>query len=123
MAKLKDSSQPAYRKERKYRRFPLCYPVQVKFHDGDSVGELQAVSKNVSLGGLLLESASAIAEHCPVSFILHVQGGGVAHPAPLVGEGEVVRVEPSRSGAGFAIAVKCKRSISQTKQYLSTSAT
>jgi len=122
MAKLKDSPQGAYRKERKYRRFSLCYPVEVKFHDGNAVGELQAVSKNVSVGGLLLESGSAIAEHCPVSFIMHLQGDTLVRPVPLVGEGEVVRVEPSGSGAGFAIAVKCKRPISQMKQHLSTPA-
>jgi hypothetical protein len=118
MAKVKNSSQPAYREERKYRRFSLCYPVQVKFHDGNSLGELQAVTKNVSRGGLLLESTSAIGEHCPVSFTMHLQGGAVVRVVPLVGEGEVVRVEPSGSGAGFAIAVKCKHPISQMKQYL-----
>ena len=117
--KLNGRSRPPYWKERKYRRFALCYPVHLKVLAGNSLCELQAVSRNLSLGGLLLKSASAIAEHCPVSFIVRLQGDGVVHPVHLVGEGEVVRVEPSGSGAGFEIAVKCKRPLSQMKQYLS----
>ncbi len=43
-------------------------------------------------------------------------------PIQLVGEGEVVRVERHLSGAGFAIAVRCKRPISQLEDYLLVSA-
>jgi hypothetical protein len=106
MDKLNDIARPPHPHERKYRRFSLCYPVHVKFHFGDSVSELQAVSKNVSIGGFLLEAASPIPQHCPVSFIMRLHGGPVIRPIQVVGEGEVIRVEPQGPGARFAIAVK-----------------
>jgi hypothetical protein len=40
-----------------------------------------------------------------------LHGGPVTRPIPLMGEGHVVRVEPHGPGAGFAIAIKCKREI------------
>ena len=39
-------------------------------------------------------------------------------PIQVVGEGEVVRVEPHGPGARFVIAVKCKRPISQMQHAL-----
>jgi hypothetical protein len=51
-----------------------------------------------------------------------VRGHHVIGPTQIVGEGEVVRVEPHSSGAGFAIAVECKRPIAELKGYLPTSA-
>jgi len=118
MGKLNDVARPPHPHERKYRRFSLCYPVHVKFHFGDSVCELQAVSKNVSIGGFLLETASPIPQRCPVSFIMTLHGGPVIRPIQVAGEGEVVRVEPHGPGARFAIAVKCKRPISQMQHAL-----
>ena len=118
MGRLSDVARPPHPHERKYRRFSLCYPVHVKFHFGDSVCELQAVCKNVSIGGFLLETASPIPQHCPVSFIMTLHGGPVIRPIQVAGEGEVVRVEPHRPDARFAIAVKCKRPISQMQHAL-----
>ena len=97
--------------QRKHRRFLVSYPVHVKFHLEDSASELQAVTKDVSIGGLLLETASLIPQHCPVDFIMTLHGGPVTRPIQVIGEGEVVRVEPHGPGAGFAIAIKCKREI------------
>ena len=111
MGKLNDLALPPGRPEqRKYRRFSVSYPVHVKFHFEDSVSELQAVTKDVSVGGLLIETASPIPQHCPVDFIMTLHGGPVI-PIQVVGEGDVVRVEPHGPGAGFAIAIKCKREI------------
>ena len=104
-----------YSQQRRFRRFNLRYPVQVKFHAGSSVTELEAVSNNVSIGGLLLETARHIPPHSLVSFVMTVEGGPVVRPIQLAGEGEVVRVEPSRSAAGFAVAVECKRPVTQIK--------
>ena len=36
---------------------------------------------------------------------------GVVYSIQVVGEGDVVRVEQHGPGAGFAIAIKCKREI------------
>lgn len=102
-----------YSQQRRFRRFNLRYPVRVKFHVGTAVAELDAVSNNVCIGGLLLETARRIPPHSLVSFVMTVQGGPVIRPIQLTGEGEVVRVEPRTSAAGFAVAVECKRPVTQ----------
>lgn len=117
MGKPIDFSRPPHRPERKYRRFAIRYPVLVKFPFGNAISGLQAVSNNVSLGGVLLEADSPIPQHCDVSFIMTVREHDVVGPIQLVGEGEVVRVE-RLSGTGFAIAVRCKAPISQLEDYL-----
>ena len=108
--------------ERRYRRFSLRYPVNVKFDLGESVSELRAISRNISLGGVLLEADSAIPQHCDVSFIMTVNGHHIIGSTQIAGKGEVVRVEQHPSGAGFAIAVKCKGPISELQDYLPASA-
>jgi PilZ domain-containing protein len=104
-----NDSVPPDRPERMHRRFSANFPVVVKYHFEDSVSQIQTVTKNVSVGGLLLESASPIPQHRPLSFIMTLHGGPVIRPIQLLGEGEVVRVECNGPSAGFAIAVKCKR--------------
>jgi hypothetical protein len=89
--------------ERKYPRFRLRYPVHGKFYLGKAISEFDAVSTNVSLGGLLLETALEIPRHSPVTFTMTIQGGRIIHPIRLVGEGEVLRVEPSGPGAWFQL--------------------
>src|SRR5205814_8078384 len=75
------------------------------------VSVFQALIKIVSIGGFLLETASFIAQYCLVDFIMTVNGAPVIRPIQVAGKGEVVRAEPHGPGAGFAIAVKCKREI------------
>jgi hypothetical protein len=90
---------------RKHRRFSLRYPVHVKFGSAESASEMQALSKNISQGGVLLETDSPIPQQCDVSFIMTVK----EHlPIQIAGQGEVVRIEPHPSGAGFAVAIKYK---------------
>jgi len=122
MPKSDEPTPKSERSERRYRRFNLRYPVHVTFHAGSSSAELDGVSRNVSVGGMLLETAAMIPQHSPVSFFMTVQGGRIAHPIELVGEGEVVRVEASGAGAGFAVAIECKRPIAQIENYLPTQA-
>jgi hypothetical protein len=105
-----------YPRERRYRRFNLKYPVHVKFHSGKLISELDAVSRNVSVGGMLLETATTIPEHSPVSFLMTVQRKPASRPIELTGEGEVVRVE--NRDAGFAIALHCKKPIREIETYL-----
>ncbi len=119
MGKLSEIGRPPYPQERrKHPRFSLRYPVDIKFDFGDSVSELRAVSNNISLGGVLLEADSPIPQRCAVSFVVTVQRHDIVAPTQLVGEGAVVRVEPRRPGARFAIAVKCKRPISKVENRL-----
>ncbi len=117
MVKLNEIGSPPYPRERKFRRFSLRYPVHVKFRSGASVAELDAVSNNISLGGLLLETASLIPPHSLVSFVMTVRGGPVIRPIQLRGEGKVVRVEAKGSAAGFAVAVECKHPVTQIEEY------
>ena len=95
-----------------------AYAIRSEASTENSVSELRAISRNISLGGVLLEADSALPQHCDVSFIVTVRGHHIIGPTQIVGEGEVVRVEPQRSGAGFAIAVKCKRPISELQGFL-----
>jgi len=104
------------RQERKYRRFHLECPVCVTFQAAGSVSELETISQNVSIGGLLVKSAALIPEHTPVTFIINVQGELAVHPICLVGEGEIVRVE-SR-GEAFAVAIKCEVPLTQLEHRL-----
>ena len=91
--------------EREHRRYHLECPVSVKFQAAGCATEVEAICQNVSIGGLLVASASLIPEHTRVTFIISVQGEWAGHPIYLAGEGEIVRVE-SRGGEAFAIAIK-----------------
>jgi PilZ domain len=112
LGKINDPPPPTEsRVQRKHRRFPVSYPVHVKWLLEGSACEVHAVTKNVSVGGLLLDVALAIPQYCPVEFTMMLHGGHVTRPIPIMGEGHVVRVEPYGPGAGFAVAIKCKREI------------
>ena len=122
MAKLTQTGTGSHPRERRYRRFSLRYPVKVRLGSGNSVSELPAISSNISLGGVLLEADSPIPQNCSVSFVMTVQEHHIIGSTQIAGDGEVVRVEPHRSGAGFVIAVKCTRPISELRRYLPASA-
>jgi hypothetical protein len=122
MGKIYDIARPPHLERRKYRRFWLRYPVLVEFASENTTCKVQAVSRNVSIGGLLLESSSALSEFHPLSFTLTLEGGSIVRPIKLFGEGRVVRIEPHRLGAGFAIAVECTHPMTQMEDYLTGSA-
>jgi hypothetical protein len=105
-------------KGRKYRRFSLEFPVTLKIQSGTPGSEIEAISKNVSVGGLLLRSALSLPTHSLVTFILSVHGEQAVRPIHLVGEGEIVRVEDEGGGPTFMIAVKCKTPVAQLENYL-----
>jgi hypothetical protein len=104
--------------ERKYRCFPGTYPVHLTFQSGAPLTEVEAISKNVSIGGMLLKTASPIPQRSSVNFTIRLYGIQTLRPINLVGEGRVVRVEP-QGGEGIAIAIECSRPISQIETYLS----
>ena len=122
MEKGNDIRRPLNLPERKHRRFSISYPVVVKFPLGSAVSALEAVSNNISLSGVLLEAESSIPQNSDVTFTMTVRQHHIVGPIQLVGEGTVVRVEPHRSGSGFAIAVKCSRPLSKLDEYLPPSA-
>jgi PilZ domain-containing protein len=103
---------------RNNRRFELEFPARLKFVIGSSSSEIEAVSKNVSLGGLLLRSALPVPQHIPVTFVLSIHGKESIRPIHLMGEGEIVRVEINEADRAFMIAVRCKTPLSQLEEYL-----
>jgi hypothetical protein len=109
--------------QRKYRRFSLHYPVRVKVHSADLVVEFEAMSRNISIGGLLLETSCMIPQHTPVSFVVTAEGRELGRPIRFVGEGKVVRVDPKAAEEVFAVAVECARPISQIDYCLGATGT
>ena len=99
--------------KRKFRRFNLEYVVSLRFPSGDVMAEAGAVTRNISLGGLLLESASVIPYGTPVEFMITLRGGLISRPVKLTGAGQVVRVQPGEAADKFAIAVACSQPITQ----------
>jgi len=104
--------------ERKYRRFSLKYPVRLKVHSADLMVEFEGVSRNISIGGLLLETSFPIPQHTPVSFVVTVEGSELGRPIRFVGEGKVVRVDSKAEEEAFVLAVECARPITQIDHYL-----
>jgi hypothetical protein len=103
----------SYSKERKYRRFELQLPVWLSFPSAGFVHKLEGISKNVSMGGVLVKATDHIPTRTQVSLTMDVRGPRLQRPVRLLGEGEVVRVERLEAGAGFAIAIECRRPIAE----------
>jgi hypothetical protein len=74
---------------------------------------VDAVTTNVSLGGLHLKSPRLIPYRTPVEFIITLPGGLISRPVKLTGIGQVVRVQPGEAADKFAIAVACSQPIIQ----------
>jgi hypothetical protein len=104
--------------ERRHRRYNLSYPVRLVLRSGDILSDIEAMSRNVSIGGLLLETTSMIPYGSEVAFVITVKGNPVVRPIDLVGEGNVVRVEATSESA-IRIAVQCKNAIAHIEDYFS----
>ena len=107
---------------RKYRRFNLKCPVHLTFRSGDSMMEVDTVSRDLSVHGLLLESNRVIPYRTPVEFTITLQAGPTARPIYLSGKGEVVRVGPGETANRVGIAVECAEPIAQIGDHLSRAA-
>jgi hypothetical protein len=118
MERSKTLHEPRVWRGRTYRRFRLEFPVRLKFRDGSSTTEIDTVSKDISLGGLLVRSALPIPEHTLVSFVLSVHGNRSLRPVYLVGDGEVVRVETTAMDVAFAMAIRCNATVTELEEYL-----
>jgi len=102
---------------RKHRRYDLHYPVQVIYCVGDTVVHLNAMSKNVSVDGMLLETPSAIPILSSVSFMITLVGGALSRSIELAGEAKVVRVECRGTETAWTSAVQYTRPIAQIEEY------
>ena len=110
-----ENSLAPYQKERRHPRFDLQFPVCLSFPSEGTVREIETVSENVSIGGVLLKASDQVEPRTPVSLTMDVKGPGSRRPVRLVAKGAVVRVEALGSGAGFAIAVECQQPMIQMK--------
>ena len=107
-----------HRRERRHRRFDLQFPVSLNFSSGGAVRELAGLSRNVSIGGLLLKVNDPVPVRTQVNLTMAVHDPRLRRPVQLLGKGAVVRVERLESEAGFTIAIECKRPITEIDEHL-----
>jgi hypothetical protein len=103
---------------RSYRRFALAFPVRLKYQTESITAEIETVSQNLSIGGLLVRSASPVPQYTTVSFVLSVHGSHAVRPIHLQGEGQVVRIENGQPDGTFVMAVKCNAPVTQLEEFL-----
>jgi PilZ domain-containing protein len=113
----KDSAERS-RRERRFRRFDLQFPVRLSFPSNGTDRELDTISQNLSIGGLLLTANESLPPQTRVRLTIEVQDPRLRQPFRLLGEGAVVRVEPLESGVGFAIAIECKHPVKGMENHL-----
>jgi hypothetical protein len=82
------------------------------------MAETAAVTRNISLGGLLLEAPCSIPCGSPVEFIITVGGGLISRPAKLTGAGKVVRVQLDEAADKFGIVLAFSQPIARMEQVL-----
>src|SRR5215471_12826976 len=108
----------SYSTARKYRRFDLQFPVALNFQSNGKLSRLEGVSKNVSVGGMLLSAGAQIPLRTKVRLVIDVASAFAGRPIHLIADGKVVRIEPLANSRGFAIAVECKHPISKMMRHL-----
>jgi PilZ domain len=92
------------RQERRYFRYPLHLPVLIRM----ARKEMHTRSENISLGGILLSSASFIPEGSTVDVAVGVEN--LPDPGILLNaRGKVLRTYPKETG-DFAVAIQLDRS-------------
>lgn len=107
-------------KQRRHRRFDLEFPVALSFPSGGAVREVAGISRNISIGGLLLRVNDPVPIRTRVSLTMALEDPRLRHPIRLLGKGKVVRVERLESGSGFAVAIECKRPITEIENLQAT---
>ena len=122
MSRQDNTTWSTDRQERKYRRFKLRCPVHLTFVSGELASEVDALSRDVSIGGLLLDAPLLIPQNSSLTFVLILRGPPITRPIELAGEGEVVRVEAGGLEARFGIAVKYTSPITQFESFFSPAA-
>jgi hypothetical protein len=93
--------------------------VWVQFPVGDATSTLSTISRNISLGGVLVETEAPIPEDCRVVLTMSLKGEPIVHPLRVTAEGKVVRVVSENPG--FAIGIEFNKPISRIEGLLSGS--
>jgi hypothetical protein len=92
-------------------RFALRYRAYVEYSLDGTECRLECATKNVSLGGVLIESPALIPLNSLLEFVITAAGERMIRQIEFMGTGEVVRVLPDPPGSGFVIAIKCTHPI------------
>jgi len=86
---------------RRTQRFQMAIPVELN----TAAGTLVAESRNISNGGMLLQSAASLPIGTQVQMSFSVPGQDVFYPDVCFnGEGTVVRLQAMENGFGIAVA-------------------
>ncbi len=101
---------------RKHRRFDLQFPVSLYCAGGEEERRIEGTSRNVSLGGLLVNTREQLPLGAKVGLTMELSGRSTRRAIRLSAEGEVVRVESKPMDADYAIAVKCTGLISELRK-------
>jgi hypothetical protein len=80
--------------------------------------DIDVVSRNISLGGLLVRSATLIPPDTAVTVTLCVYGKAAVRPVHLLGEAHVVRIEQGEKEASFGVAMQCNAPLVELEEYL-----
>ena len=118
MNNLDRYDRPAKWHGRSYRRFALAFPVRLNYQSGSTTAEIETVSQNLSIGGLLVRSAISVPQDTKVSFVVSVHGRNAVRPIHLRGEGQIVRIETGDAEGTFVLAVKCNAPVTQLEEFL-----
>lgn len=98
---------------RKHSRYGLRYAAAVRSQEKEFTREVRAVSQNISASGILLKAAVPIPCRSRVSLSIAIQEDHMLRRVQLAAEGEVVRLDPTESGTGFLIAIRCDQLMSE----------
>lgn len=104
---------------RRYRRFKLKFPVHLLFRFAEQTSEVEAVTRDVCIGGLLLESPVRMPQQSTVNFVISMEAPTL-RSIELVGEGKVTRVEATEVPGEFAVALECAKPITEIEAYYPT---
>lgn len=105
---------------RRYRRYNLRFPVHLRFRSGCCVREIDVFSKNISMGGLFLESTYPVPYGTQVQFTLILSGEPIKRSIVLEGEGQVVRLQKDDLTNRFGIAFACERPVTEIAPHAAT---
>jgi hypothetical protein len=97
----------AVHEKRKHTRFSLHYQIRLKFRSQGRNTKFDGITRNLSICGVLLESASHLPKHRAVDFTIAVEAGQMICPIAFAGTGKVVRIDPNPAGLGYVVALKC----------------
>ena len=104
---------PQAEERRRHSRFLLTSSITLVLKQGTCSQPVDAVTENISLGGILVRVPCPLPEHAKVGFVVDVRGTFQQKGIRLKGTGRVVRLEPGRAPGEFLAAIKCSRPMYQ----------